>query len=80
MSRPLRLGVSSLGGAVYAGRLLKGGNVWATGKQDVTEDFLNCVVEKFGPKAGMTESVHSLLDSEGVEMFEIVVRKPVKKL
>lgn len=51
------------------------GKVWATGKQDVTGDFLNCVVEKFGPKAGMTESVHSLRDSEGVEMFEIVVRK-----
>lgn len=71
----LRLGVGPLTGRVYAGRLLKDGVTWAPGKQDVTADFLAAVVEKFGPKRGMTESVHGITNHDGKEMFEITVRR-----
>ena len=75
MSADLHLGVGPLTGRVYVGRLLKDGMTWAAGKQDVTTAFLACVVEKFGPNAGETKSVHGITDRNGKEMFEITVRR-----
>lgn len=40
----LRLGVSPLTKNIYVGKLDDNGYVWKGSKQDVTEDFLRCVV------------------------------------
>ena len=45
MSGSLHIGTSPLTGTIFAGKLLKSGNVWASNKQDVTIEALVAVAE-----------------------------------
>lgn len=51
MYEKLRLGVSPITKTVYLGRLTQdkklGMSIWATGKRDITQDFLRCVIDRF---------------------------------
>ena len=71
----LHLGFSELTGSVYAGKLLKGGQFWAKGKQDVTGEFLNCIVQKFGPEHDEQSATHKMNNFDGVALYEITVTR-----
>ncbi len=62
----LRLGYSELSETVYAGILNKKGNQWLK-KTEVTDDFINCVIQKY---QGSTETI----ECDGEE-WEITVKK-----
>ncbi len=44
----IRIGIGPLG-TVYAGKLNKAGNMWIGDKKDITNEFISCVLTKFGP-------------------------------
>jgi len=63
----IRLGLGGISDKVYAGRLNKAGNMWIT-KQDVTSDFLNCVIHKF-------IDGEEIINEDGKPAYKIVVSK-----
>lgn len=68
--KQLRVGTSPITGTIYAGHLLKCGQVWAANKQDVTIDALVAVamhVENFGKPV--------VIHADGKPEYEITVRK-----
>lgn len=68
--KPLRVGASPITGTIYAGHLLKCGQVWAANKQDVTIDALVAVsmhVESFGKPV--------VIHANGKPEYEITVKK-----
>lgn len=66
----IRLGVSPITGNVYAGRRLRNG-CWGANKEDVTPDFLACVIEKFHPLPGQSNMTTVILDKDGCPAAEI---------
>ena len=63
----LRLGLGGITDNVYVGRVNKAGTEWLD-KQDVTSDFLACVIDSFlGNETTITSSTG--------EKFSVVVRK-----
>lgn len=68
--KQLRVGTSPLTNTIFAGHLLKCGQVWAANKQDVTMDALVAVamhVEKFGEPV--------VIHANGKPEYEITVRR-----
>ena len=63
--REIRLGVSPLTETVYAGTLLKDGKTWGASKQDVTSDFIKCVLDKFGPSTPETNGCECGIQTDG---------------
>ena len=74
-TREIRLGVSPLTETVYAGKLLKDGITWAPGKQDVTSDFIKCVLDKFGPHVDAPGCECEIQTSGGDVDFVITVTR-----
>jgi hypothetical protein len=65
MDKKIHVGCSPLTGTIFAGRILKDGRTWASGKEDVTIEALTAVaqhVEQFGEPVEI-----SLADGTGVE-------------
>jgi len=72
MYEKLRLGVSPLTKEVFLGRTKKkkpGKNYyeWCSGKRNITDNFIQCVLEKYKP--GTT----TILSSGGKPLFKITV-------
>ncbi len=67
----LRLGVGGITDNVYVGRVNKAGTEWLD-KQDVTSDFLSCVIELFADK-------ETTITGGGVERYSVVVAALPKK-
>lgn len=68
--KQLRVATSPITGTIYAGHLLKCGQVWAANKQDVTMDALVAVamhVENFGKPV--------IITANGKPEYEITVRR-----
>lgn len=68
--RKLHIGCSPLTGTIFAGKILKDGRTWATGKEDVTLEALVAVAQhamKFGKPIEISRA-----DGTGVE-FRITV-------
>lgn len=63
----LRLAVAALTEKVYVGRLTKDGQSFRDGKQDITNDFLKAVIDRF-------EHGGEIISSSG-EKWVIAVRK-----
>lgn len=74
MKNLLHIGVGPLTGTVFVGKILKTG-IWAAGKQDVTGEFLNCIVQKFGPERDEQTATHKLNNFDGVALYEITVTR-----
>ena len=51
----MTIGVSSLTGTVFSGRLNKAKTMWVGKKTDITSDFLRCVLEKAHRHGGTFE-------------------------
>lgn len=64
----LKLGVSPITNNVFAGRLNKKGTMW-TQKVDVTEQFLNCVLQYF------KEGTEHTVTSNGKPVIKITVEQ-----
>lgn len=69
--KKLVLGVSPLTGTVYAGTTICSGTIWSNDKQDVTKEFINCILEKYAPKGD---------DKESSFMFEDINNNPIYKM
>jgi len=70
--KQLHVGCSPLTGTIFAGKILKDGRTWATGKQDVTIDALVAVAQhviNFGKPVEISKK-----DGTGVE-YRINVEK-----
>ncbi len=52
----LRLAVAALTEKVYVGRLTKDGTCFRDGKQDITDDFLKAVIDRFEGGGEITSS------------------------
>ncbi len=63
----ISLGVSPITNTVFAGRLNKRKSMWLE-KHDVTDNFIGCVIERFG---GSVEVV----ESDNGSQYEITVKK-----
>lgn len=63
----LRLGLGGITDNVYVGRVNKAGTEWLD-KQDITNDFLACVIDKF------VDNETTITSSTG-EKFSVVVAK-----
>lgn len=75
MSKTLRVGHSPLSNKIYAGKVLKDGRTWATGKSDVTLEALSAAAFHVLQCGGSIQ----LTDAEGSAAIEIHVkdlRKP----
>ena len=68
------IGVGALGN-VYLGRLNKAGTMWVGDKKDITSQFINCVIHKFGPN-GCTE----ITDGKGNITHRVVVVAADRKI
>ena len=69
--KKLHVAVCPLSGAIFAGHLLKSGNIWSRTKQDVTSAALVAVAEhaiKFGMPIEIT-------DANGTPQYRITVDK-----
>jgi hypothetical protein len=64
----LRLAVAALTQSVYVGRVNKAGNCFLDGKQDVTNDFLKAVIDRFA------ENEETIRCSDGIQYKVIVTR------
>lgn len=67
----LRIACSELTGLIYAGTVLKSGNRWAEGKQDVTVPALVAVAEH----TLKNEGAIIISTSDGTPVYEISVKK-----
>ncbi len=56
MASKLRLAVAALTENVYVGRVNKAGDSFLDGKQDVTNDFLKAVIDRFEGGGEITSS------------------------
>lgn len=74
MAKKLHLGVSPLTKSVYVGHLIENGTVWGVNKQDVTADFLNCIIDKFGPGEEI-KSEHSLTSADGKPLYKLEITR-----
>lgn len=68
MKSKLRLAVAALTENVYVGRVNKAGDTFLDGKQDVTNDFLKAVIDRFGGK-------QSTIRSSDGDLWELVMKK-----
>lgn len=68
----LRLGVGGITDNVYVGRVSKSGMEWLD-KQDVTNDFLACVIDKF------SDNETTITSSSGEQYSVVVALLPKKK-
>lgn len=69
-TKKLHVGTSPLTNTIFAGHVLKSGNVWASNKQDVTMDALVAVAEHV-----LANGKPVVITNDGVPEFEITVRK-----
>jgi len=70
--KKLHIGCSPLTGTIFAGKILKDGRTWATGKEDVTIEALLSVAQhviNFGQPVEISKA-----DGTGVE-YRITVEK-----
>lgn len=67
------LGLSPLTGRVYWGR--SNGLKWIGQKRDVTSDFIQIVLQKFGPDKPEDAGCRTEITVDGEPGFEIVVRR-----
>lgn len=67
------LGLSPLTGRVYWGR--SNGLNWIGEKRDVTSDFVQIVIQKFGPDTPDQNGMRSEITVDGEPAFEIIVRR-----
>lgn len=70
--KPLRLAVAMLTQKIYVGRVTKDGLCFTDGKQDITNDFLKAVIDRFGDGA-----THSIRVSDGTD-YTVTVTKVAK--
>ena len=67
------LGLSPLTGRVYWGR--SNGLNWVGEKRDITSEFVQIVLQKFGPDTPDQKGVRSEITVDGVPTFEIIVKR-----
>lgn len=67
----IRVACSPLTGEIYAGKTLKDPTVWAEGKQDVTNQVLNAIIEKIRTDAPETKTL--VLKIKDKVKYEIIL-------
>lgn len=73
MATKTELGFSPLTGRVYWGR--SNGDHWVGEKRDVTNNFVQVVIQKFGPDTPEQKGMRSEITVDGRPAFEIIVRR-----
>lgn len=73
MSARAGLGFSPLTGRVYWGR--SNGINWIGEKRDVTNEFIQIVLQKFGPDTPDQKGMRSEITINGKAEFEITIRR-----
>ncbi|OQA30446.1 MAG: hypothetical protein BWY57_02851 [Betaproteobacteria bacterium ADurb.Bin341] len=68
--KPIHVGTSPITNRIFAGHVLKCGNAWGAGKQDVTGAACGAVVEHVIANGGPV-----VVSVNGVPTYEIRVRK-----
>lgn len=63
----LRLGVGALSDSIYVGRLTADGGSFRQGKQDVTDDFLRTIIDRFAER---TTTI-----TIGTDSYDVTVRR-----
>ena len=72
MSRELKLGHSPLTGSIYLGSQNKG--MWSGKKRDVTNDFIQVMLQKFPPNTAQKISI------DGETKYRVIVVDTDKKV